>query len=442
MAIIILYASIMLVIALPGLRRMASVEGFVTGGRRSGSIMVAASLVATIVGASSTLGMAELARTFGGAAFWWLGLGAVGLVLMAWLTARPLWELKALSIADAVARLAGRGAGRLTGSIIVIAWTGIIAAQLVAIGSVLAAFSAADPAVVILIAGLSVTLYTVIGGQRGVIRTDLIQLLILGGGMTIVFVLLAGQGSSREGLVLQPLLHKGFDAERLLFMAFPLLGAYAAGPDMFSRINAARSAGVARRGLVLAAFAIVVFGALVTSLALMALDLPGDGVQRNPLLGAVMNILPEGIALLFVLALVSAMVSSADTCLLTAGSILGHDLAGSSDLVRVRVLVALAGAAATLLALFFRDIIGLMISSYAVYTAGIASPLVVALVARAKGKYPERHWFLAGMVAGGACGLASAIWAQPLLTVVGTASSAVLALLSLRGDDSGRASAG
>ncbi|HPH02511.1 MAG TPA: GerAB/ArcD/ProY family transporter [Spirochaetota bacterium] len=432
MAIMILFASIMLIIALPGLRRMKSVEGYVTGNRESGGLLVGASLVATIIGASSTLGMADLARTFGGAAFWWLGLGAAGLLLMAWLTVRPLWNLKAISIADAVSRLAGRGAGRLTGVVIVLAWTGIIAAQLVAVGSVLSMAAEADPAVVILITGLAVTLYTTIGGQRSVIRTDLVQLVILVVGVLAVFLMLAFPGSEADsGLVLQPLLHAGFDLEKLVFMAVPLLGAYAAGPDMFSRINSARSVKAARRGLVWAACVVVCFGALITSLALISLQISDSG-GKNPLLGAVLGVLPQGLVLLFVLGLVSAMVSSADTCLLTAGSILGCELAGVTGLARVRIFVGLTGIIATLLALFFRNIIGLMISSYAVYTAGIASPLVVALVAGKHDRQPRRSWFIAGMIVGGLCGMASAIFAIPVLVVWGTASSAIMAGISLR----------
>jgi len=427
MILFVLYLAVCLIGALPGFSRRVSVDGFVTANRGFGVWLVAGSLVTTIIGASTTLGMAGLVRQFGAAGFWWLGLGAIGLLLMAAFVAKPLYELKALSIADAAGKLVGKPVARLTALIIVVAWTGIIAAQFVAVGTVMAAITHSAPEPYVILAGLTVTLYTVLGGQKSVIQSDFVQTGVLVAGFLVVFFVLLGKGEM-EAPRFEALISNRFGIEQLFLLAIPLFGAYMAGPDMFSRINTARSIGVVRRSLVLAALVMLVFGALITAIALHASTLPGDG---NPLLGALLGSLPTALAWLFCLGLVAAMIAGADICLLTAGTLLGCDLVGIARVGILRVMIVVIGLGATVVALFVRDIIGLLLSAYSVYTAGIAGPLVVAILARGRRRRPRVRRFLAAMLTGGACGVVAAVGGLPWLTIIGVGLSVGLALRAL-----------
>ena len=90
--------------------------------------------------------------------------------------------------------------------------------------------------------------------------------------------------------------------------------------------------------------------------------------------------------------------------------------------------VAAIGAAATALALFGGDIIGILLLAYSVYVPGVVCPLAVAVIA--EGRVAPRPWLVAVAI-GGCCGLAAAIFpGVAYLPVVGMGLSLLVALIS------------
>ena len=91
--------------------------------------------------------------------------------------------------------------------------------------------------------------------------------------------------------------------------------------------------------------------------------------------------------------------------------------------------LAAVGAAATGLALAGGDIIGILLKAYSVYVPGVVCPLAVAIVS---GRVRRTRTWLAGVAAGGACGLAGACGAGgDWLPVAGMGISLVLALAAV-----------
>ena len=71
-------------------RKVSGAADFDTGGGRAGAIMVAGTIIGTLVGGSSTIGTAELAFNFGFSA-WWFTLGAaIGCLILAVFFVVPL----------------------------------------------------------------------------------------------------------------------------------------------------------------------------------------------------------------------------------------------------------------------------------------------------------------------------------------------------------------
>ena len=104
----------------------------------------------------------------------------------------------------------------------------------------------------------------------------------------------------------------------------------------------------------------------------------------------------------------------------------------------MRLLVVAVGVIATFLALQGKDIIGLLMMAYSVYTPGIVAPLAVAIIAHKKFNIKKSLWY-AGVIVGGLFGLIPAILASTAkiqtpayLPHIGIAISLVFAIASLR----------
>ena len=409
------------------------------GGRRAGAFALAASILATVLGASSVLGITDLVPHYGAAAVWWLLLGALGLFLAAFITLKPLYRLQALTIIDALHRCVGKRAAFAAGPVLVCAWIGIIAAQFVALGRVMAAFEGGDAAPYILLASCVLTTYMCIGGQNALLKADRLQLIMLvlglGGAAAVLFGLFGtGHFNGNKGsLSIDVFPTEVFSPKDLLFLAFPLLGAYLLGPDIFGRINAARDIRSARRALCLASVGVVVFAFVLITLAMFATLAVQQVPERfSPLLDVVMFSLPRLFAILFCLALVAAMSSSADTCLLTLSSVLCYDVCKKRGVFALRLCMCIASVLATIVALVFLEIIPLLLSAYTLYTASLAAPFLVALLARKWFLRVSENVFLLAMFAGGTCSAFAILYTVPFLPLVGIGLGVLISLVGLR----------
>ncbi|MBR4615586.1 MAG: sodium:solute symporter, partial [Kiritimatiellae bacterium] len=105
---------------------------FVAAGQDCGPLPVFLTLMATMLGASATLGVAAKAETIGFPAVWWLASGAVGLALQGALLSRRIRESGAKTLPELAGRTAGPAGQRLVAAVIAVSWPGVVAAQLVA----------------------------------------------------------------------------------------------------------------------------------------------------------------------------------------------------------------------------------------------------------------------------------------------------------------------
>ena len=113
---------ILLLIALSVYRskkaKTENAASFLTAGASAGTLLCALSLVSTIIGGSATLGIGTLAQKIGAAAFWWLGVGAIGLFIHGWLIAPVIRSTGACTLPDVLGRLVGQTARRWSAFII------------------------------------------------------------------------------------------------------------------------------------------------------------------------------------------------------------------------------------------------------------------------------------------------------------------------------------
>ena len=476
MKLLIIYFLVLGFICIRDLFKVKNFDDYVVAGRKQSSPFVFMSLMATVLGASATVGIAARAESIGFAAFWWLGVGAIGFWFQAAFLSKPVHDLDVRTLPEIAEKTVGKTGRKLVAFIIAVSWIGIIAAQFAAVAGFIGLVLGHDAGTQsVLITAVIVIVYTLLGGQLSVVRTDALQFGILTLGFFAAAIYLFGGFSGAENAVLQTvqnivdgsaaianetaahsaiattsaglatfgdfsLLNEKFSFADLALMLFTVGGAYFLGPDVISRNLVAKDSTSARKAVVIGSFAILVFSVVIVLLGMWAATYAPNaaGTSVNPLFRLASGVLPLPLAALLSVGLLSALLSSADTCLINSAAIFGSDILNTRRISVVRLLVVAIGIIATFLALQGKDIIGLLTMAYSVYTPGIVAPLAVAIIAHKKFSIKKSLWY-AGVIVGGLFGLIPAILASTAkiqspayLPLVGIAISLVFALASLR----------
>jgi SSS family transporter len=382
-------------------RRVATEGDFLVAGRSLGLPLVTLSLFATWFGAETMMGSSAMVAEQGlsGARADPFGY-ALTLLLMGVLLAFKMRERGYLTIGDFLAARFGRRIEWL-GSLIlipsVVTWAG---AQLLAFGNILEAMIGIDLTLGITLAAIFVVIYTSVGGLLGDIWTDAIQGSVVIIGIVILFVtvvqLAGGLGAlytniAPEQLRLVPSGESSF--ARLELWAIPIVGSLVSQVAL-ARILAARTPRVARQACFLASVFYLTIGVLPVTIALAAPQLgvtSGSGDNFLPLLAA--QLLTPWLSMIFMGALVSAILSTIDSGLLTVSALLSHNIlvpafgefAEKKRLLLNRAMVVVAGVAAWLIAILGERILELVIFADSIGTAGLVVIVVVGLYTKIGG---------------------------------------------------------
>ncbi len=373
--------------------RRGSANAYWVAERRYGTVPVAASLVASIFGASSTVGIIGLGYARGLTGAWWSLVGALALVPFALVLAARVRRLEVYTLPDILQRAYGRRVAMAGAGVISLAWCGVVAAQIVAgallLGSVFGIPFDGSLAVVATI----FVLYTLWGGQISVIRTDAWQVALFVFGLLATLVLVMRAGWEAGGVLV------GVDPHHLAFPVSPDFGwyqvlvfyplivgmPYLVGPDIYSRVLCARDGGSARRAGLLAAVLVVPLSFLLALLGLLIhARFPGLSPEAA-FPAALTQLAPVGLRGLVVVGVLGAVMSSADTTLVSASTILSRNvvsplarLGQGEELRLTRVFVVLVGGVAWALATFQQGIITSLLLAYTVFVGGVALPTLAS----------------------------------------------------------------
>lgn len=449
MKLLIIYFLVLGFICIRDLFKIKNFDDYVVAGRKQSSPFVFMSLMATVLGASATVGIAARAESIGFAAFWWLGVGAIGFWFQAAFLSKSVHDLDVRTLPEIAEKTVGKTGRKLVAFIIAVSWIGIIAAQFAAVAGFIGLVLGHDAGTQsVLITAVIVIVYTLLGGQLSVVRTDALQFGILTLGFFATAIYLFGGFSNNTAAASAGLatfgnfnlLNEKFSFADLAMMLFTVGGAYFLGPDVISRNLVAKDSSTARKAVVAGSFAILIFSVIIVLLGMWAATFAPNatGAAVNPLFRLVSGALPLPLAALLSIGLLSALLSSADTCLINSAAIFGSDILNTRRISAVRLLVVAIGIIATFLALQGKDIIGLLTMAYSVYTPGIVAPLAVAIIAHKKFNIKKSLWYT-GVCIGGLFGLIPAILASTAkiatpayIPHIGIAISLAFAIASLK----------
>jgi len=432
---IIIFIILLFCISIYDFTRVKTFQDFAVAGKKQGLAPVYLSLMTSMIGASATLGVAENVWSIGFSAFWWLGVGAVGLLLQGLFLSEKIRDMDVNTLPDIADKTVGSGAKVLLSLIIAVSWVGIIGAQIVSLSKLFKALlGGTDENFVIIIIAVVVILYTILGGQLSVVKTDMLQagIIIVGVVSTLIYLFVfKGENNAVifDNIFLLKDNFNGFDLINLLFITG---GTYFLGPDIVSRNIMSKDKKTAKRATYLASISLAVFGIMITLIGMWSLHNIPTLMGKNPLVYIIDTVIPTPLAILFCLALISILLSSADTCLVNAATIVEHDLLKRNKVWQIRVIIGVLGLLALVIALNRSDIIGLLLGAYSVYSPGIVFPLIIAIICYKKRKIIKALWYSA-VIIGGILGILQSYFmiGPKYLPLIGMGVSLVLSILSI-----------
>jgi SSS family solute:Na+ symporter len=252
-----------------------------------------------------------------------------------------------------------------------------------------------DSQIALAMVALVFILYTYWGGQLSVIRTDFWQFLLFMGGFFIAMVfLMTSQGTISSLWEKVPAGHLSFPVsstfgwyEVLVF--YPLIVGlpYLVGPDIYSRVLCAQDDRVARISAFQAALIVIPLSFLLALFGLTA-RAQFPGIPAETALPHTLNaLLPIGVKGLIAAGFLGAIMSSADTCLISASTIMTLNVirpfrkaSQESHLKTTRVTVLLVGIIAWLIASQQKGIISSLLLGYTVFVGGVVIPTLATFV--------------------------------------------------------------
>jgi SSS family solute:Na+ symporter len=368
-------------------------DGFFVADRRGSTLFIVGSLCATIIGASVTLGMAGLGYSLGLPGAWWLLAGSVGLFILAFFFARKVRGFGLYTLPEMLEKQYSSKAAGVTASILIaVSWLAIIAAQIIAAGKILSILLPnVDASLVMVVSAVVLTLYTFLGGQYSVIRTDLVQFGIIVVGV-IVCLGLVLRDVGGIGVLHTSLPSKYFSFPTNVSFTWPNLvtlliltgSTYVVGPDMYSRLFCARDEKVARKSAFSAALIAIPVAFIIIFIGIGAKYLFPDIASEQAFPTVIKEVLPIGVSGLVIAALLAAMMSSADTCLITTSTIFTLDIykrvfprmSERKTLLVAKLAVLVTGAITLAIALRLNGIISSLLLAYTVFTSGVVLPVV------------------------------------------------------------------
>ena len=408
-------------------RKNTSKEDYYVGKREMSAGHIGLSVVATDVGGGFSIGLGGLGFMMGISGSWMLFTGILGAWLSAvWLIPKVYRMGKAhnfLSFPQFLEFFYDKRAAFLAGLISFIGYIGFTSSQVLA-GAKLATatFQTLELSDAVWGIGSIAIVYTVAGGLKAVVYTDTIQWIILMSGLLLVglpfgYIALGGW----EGIA--PHLPEGFlslgntSVVQIFNWILTIVPIWFIGMTLYQRIYACKDEKTAVKAWRIAGFfewPIMAFlGTLLGLFARVALEqgvladmgyTTATGIDSEIALPLFLrHILPVGFMGLIMSAYFSAIMSTADSCLMAASGNLMTDIirpinARLAESIRVsQGFTLVIGGLAILIALQMGEVLEIMLYSYAFMVSGILVPVVMLLIN--KRHSPRAAVF--SMVAGG-----------------------------------------
>jgi len=375
--LIIFYFAVVFGIGLWAKRKQTAGD-YINASRRVGLFQSSASILA-IMGGIFLIGQAALSYDLGFGVMWfWVGL-ALGLVLLGFMAEKVKKiadKNNLLTISEYILSKYDSKNATLASIILFLAFFSVLIGQFIAGGSLFAPLLGISYPVAVIILGLGTLLYLTFGGFKAVVKTDLLQFLI----MLFVFAFLIfnidlGEYSSQQ-LDLTAV-GGSFIVSFLLVGVFVVFGA----ADIWQRIFAANSIKTAKKASYISALIFIVFGIMLSYVGIAAKNHFPNINPSEAFYYGLFHLLPAPLLGLAIIAVLAAIMSTIDTELFYLASSATRDFVSKKRqysqeklAINIRKIILLLAFTSMVIAIFVSNILQLIFALISLNL--IVSPII------------------------------------------------------------------
>ena len=397
-------------------------EDYYVGGRKISASHVGLSIVATDVGGGFSIGLGGLGFLMGLSGSWLLFTGLVG----AWLAAVTIVphvkkldnEHKFLTYPEFLKHRYNAKVALVASIISGIGYLGFTSAQILAgaklaAGSVFAHFTWIDPLTFALyvMAGV-VMMYTVLGGLKAVIYTDTVQWIVLFTGLLFIgipaaYVEVGGWSEIRATLPPEYFTLTNVSWWQIVNWFVTIIPIWFIAMTLYQRIYACPTVKDAKKAFFMAGlleYPLMAFIGVILGLMARVVFPNAEAEMAMPML--LRDALPVGVTGVVLAAYFSAIMSTADSCLIASSANWVQDiiqpmtsdkLKPKTNMIISQVVTLIIGLLALLLATRFTMVLDIILYAYAFMVSGLLVPTLAGYYYRKS--HPTAAF--ASMIAGG-----------------------------------------
>ncbi|MEG1758346.1 MAG: sodium:solute symporter family protein [Oscillospiraceae bacterium] len=438
--IILLYFVAMLCIGIYASRKQRNTDDYYVAGRKMGTFAIMCLWLSSWIGGAAINGTSARAYEMGITSIWYVAIIAVGLVVFALVMTRPAKRLsdkfQNVTFPDFIENRYDSKTRLATTITTILAYIAYTASQFVAGAGVLNALTGWPLYICFIVIAVVIVAYTSIGGMLAVAYTDVVQMILLVVGIVIVAVPLSANIMVTENLSFSMLPEEFFDIGACGWPFIAALGvstifSFFTCMDGYTKVFSAKDEHTARRGTLFAAVVVVVIAVSATYLGLVArVALPGLESGASSLPALIMQKFPVGIKGLVLVAILAAIMSTGDVCVLTASSNITKDLyaryinpnVSDKKMLTISVISSVViGAVAALFAWYEQDIVNTLFIAFTINSAGLFLPTVCGMFWRKSNSTAAFSsimialvivvgWYIGGLVSSAAVFKIDALW--------------------------------
>jgi solute:Na+ symporter, SSS family len=417
--IVAVYLGFILLIGLCGGRGPENLEEYAVVGRSYGAWVIFATLSASFIGGGFSTGNAEKVFRFGIVniiGLW--GFSLKELLVARYIAPKFVHFPSAISVGDVMATAYGKVGRVITGLCALFLCAGIVGAQVGAMGIVFNVFYGMDRIWGIGLGCGIVILYTTFGGMRAVVVTDLFQFAILAIGMPLVLIFGVSYVGGLDALIAAvppdrlTVPSGNFTWIEMLALVLVFMFGETLVPPYVQRLCIGKSANEAARGTFYSGLFSIPFFAVTGLIGLVALAMDPTQNPNLAMAHVVVTVMPPVLKGLVIAAVISIVMSSADSFLNSASIAFINDvvqplssepLAARRSLLLAKAVTFTVGVLSIIFALAIESILDILIYAYTYWAPVVLVPLIAAIYGYRKG--------VSGFVAGGLAGICAAlIW--------------------------------
>jgi SSS family solute:Na+ symporter len=335
-AVIVAYALAMAGVGLYFYFKVDRYSDYYDGGRTWGVWIVGCAVAATNIGAGNTMGSVAMAYRDGFSAMWYVTLQALAFIPFAYAAVHKIHPLKETTLAEYLESRYRPWLRPISAVALALATFAILPAQIVGGASVLTALVGMDYTTAFLAVGVTLILYSALGGMPSVTYGDAYQwVLMLGGFLIGVPIFVSAAGGLVQILGAVPPSHASWWSGATGSWNPPTIAAWLVtvvmarfgSQEWYQRIRASRSVTASRRGFILGGLMAAPFGILTMIVGVAALDqFPGLANPEEAFARAMMAAMPAGLRALMMCAILAAVVTSGESSVNAATALFVNDV--------------------------------------------------------------------------------------------------------------------